>query len=1065
MKQNQEYIRINEKNTVEEPFLQQLAAMKRLSEDSLYWDIARLDKSQQPEDTGRTSFSEVVMQDQLYESLKIINKEITESQLEKAIGEITDIQGNDLIGDNQKILNLLLKGKDIPTEDGRDSVNIRYIDFDTPENNSFIAVSQLKIQIPGSDGFIYPDIVCFVNGLPLVIIECKSPKLQEPIAEAIEQLMRYAEQRGDYQEGSKYLFAYNQFTVATCRSKAKFGTITTNTENLFFRWTDPYPITIDQLINYTKDEQSEYFVDAEGKDDSDESLRTAPNDQQRLVQGMLYPINLLNILKSFTIFTTTSKGETIKVVGRYQQYRAVYKAIERIETGKNKEDKGGIVWHTQGSGKSLTMVFLMREIWSRPKLMDYKFVLLTDREQLDKQLMDNAVKTDFTIAHPNSIVDVKTLLKQGNWGIASIMIQKFQIQENEIIFPELNINDRIIVLTDEAHRSQYKTLKANFDKALPNATNIGFTGTPIDKTEETFGSYIDKYTMRQAIDDGVTLEIVYEGRAIKTEIKNKKEADKAFLDVFNEVEAENLVKAFGYTSRRAYLEAQNVVQEKAKNMLEHYLSEVFPNGFKAQVVASTKEAAHRYKQTFDKEIKRAYEVYSKDNKYNLNLEWLRNLRAEVIISKGESNDPDHTHLQQYYNKQQQDNHIASFLVDYGKEKDGIKGDVGILIVVHMLTVGFDAPIEQVMYLDKVVTMHNLLQTVTRVNRVGDPAKEVGFVVDYVGVGDHLKEALDNYKDREQKEILSCFKDINELTKELYSAKESIEKIFKDNKIFDLEDIDAIYNLFYDEDIRFKFIEAYRAYTKALNNIFPRKEALDFMPDYYIYSEINIQAGLHIRDQRMSMRGIPEKIRAITDQYLQAKGIDTKVEPISITSEEFAKDVEAKKSSKVKAAQIEHAIRHYINIHFNDDPELFSSFSEMMENILQEFANRWDIIYQKMSELRQRIINRYKEPTYGLDQRFQMPYFRILKNNIFGKEHELSEDEISKLVAVTKEIYDKIILESSAIGFWRNPSSQSALRGAILEILLSKEHNLYTIPDVFSKRNEIVSRILEKARPH
>lgn len=1064
MAYSKDFIKQNEKNTVEEPFLEQLEAMRSLNcgDQNAHWKIMRLGKNQRPKDTGRNEFDEVIMMDHLVEALKGINKGLTRLQIEEVVKEITNFHVHDLIGNNRAVLDLLLNGALVYSEEEKMNIPVRYIDFDTPENNSFVAVSQMKFQIPATDRYIYTDIVCFINGLPLVVIECKSPKIQDPIGEAITQLMRYSGQDGDFSEGNKLLFAYNQFTIATCRNKAKFGTITTNSEKHYYRWTDPYPLTIDELENYLSDKQKKYFVTEQGEESEQGVLRTAPNDQQRMVHGMLYPKNLLNLIKTFTLFTTTSKGETIKVVGRYQQYRAVFKAIERIRTGKNSKDKGGIVWHTQGSGKSLTMVFLIRELWSYPDLADYKFILVTDRTQLDGQLTREAVNTDFTVTHPGNIEDMKSTLKNANFGIASIMIQKFQIKENEIIFPELNKSDRFIILTDEAHRSQYKTLKTNLDKALPNAVNIGFTGTPIDITEATFGEYIDRYSMRQSINDGVTLEIVYEGRITKSKITSKVEADQAFMDIFHEEEADKVLQALGYTNRKAYQETRSVINAKAKDMLNHYLQEVFPNGFKAQVVTCSKEAAHRYKEAFDREIAEACKTYSKNNPNNINLEWLKKLKAEVIISSTQ-NEPDY--LQKYTNSSNHQKAIDSFLIEYGRKKDGITGDVGILIVVEMLTVGFDAPIEQVMYLDRVTKMHNLLQTVTRVNRVDKPSKNVGFLIDYVGVGDHLKEALEFYDDKEKSEILASFKDINQLINELEEAQKAIEKIFKDNQISNLDDYDAIFNLFYDEDVRFLFIEAYKAYTKALNDIFPRREALDYLSDYYRYSEINARAALHTRDKRMTIRNIPQKIRAITDKYLETESVYTKIEPISITSSDFIKDLDKHKSNKTKSAEIEHAIRHYINVNINEDPELFQSFSEALEHILEEFANRWDIILQKLTELRKRIINRDQEPTYGLDRRKHMPYFRILKREIFGKEYMLTDDDISKLVGITKELYEKIELESSATGFWKNPSSLSALKGEIMQILLAKEHGLYDIDGGIPKYNAIISRIVEQARPH
>jgi len=1084
-----EYIKTDEKNHVEEPFLLQLQAMEQFADGILYWDVMRLDKAQQSADTGRESFDEVVMVDKLREALSTINPWMNTVQITEAVEKITAFRGRDLIAENQSVLELLIKGESVYSEDEQQEKPFNYIDFNTPANNSFVAVSQLKIKIPNTENHIYPDIVCFVNGLPLVVVECKSPKVQTPIDDAIKQMMRYSELRGEDNEGNKLLFVYNQVLIATCRHKAKFGTITTPSENLFFRWTDPYPATIDELINYVKPAQANYFVSADGSESEDAQLRTAPNDQQRMVHGMLYPANLLNLLRTFTIFSSTDKGETIKIVGRYQQYRAVYKALERIQTGSSKHKRGGLVWHTQGSGKSFTMVFLMREMWRHPELMDYKFVILTDRTQLDGQISETANRSGFHVAQISSIEDAKSILKQGAFNAVTVMLQKFQEHDfDTVIFPQLNTSERIIVLTDEAHRSQFGKLAANFNNALPNAINIGFTGTPTTKSEETFGDYIDKYTMRQSIDDGVTLEIVYEGRTAKSQLSDANAANAAFIDVFADVDLDQYGNIISYGSRQAYMESESTINAKAHDMFRHYISEILPNGYKAQVVASSLEAAHRYKLAFDKEIQAVRNLSSGASDYtftalpraaekveeylsefrkllmNINPELLKNLKVEVIISSTDNNEK--PYLKQYANPTKQKKIIESFKMGFdGKADDGNKGDVGIIIVVNMLTVGFDAPIEQVMYLDKIAVMHNLLQTITRVNRPDTPAKANGFVVDYVGVGHHILEALKHYDEKEQKDVISSLKDTGALELELKQAIDQVHAFFTKNNVGNLTDLDAIFNLFYNEEIRSTFSLMFSSVTSAMNNLYPRKEALNYLQDYNMLAEVSVQAAQHTRDARLNLKGVPAKLRKILDKYLESRGVTQKVEPISITDDGFAKEVERRKSTKTKAAEIEHAIRHYINININDDPEQFRSFSEILEQILAEFAGRWDEIVAQLNELRERIKNRHQEPTFGLNAKTQMPYFRILKNLIFDKEHDLTDLEISCLVAVTKEVYDKIELESAAIGFWRNTASQEALKGELLKILITKEHGLYNIPGFFNKRNEIVSRILEKARPH
>jgi type I restriction enzyme, R subunit len=335
--------------------------------------------------------------------------------------------------------------------------------------NCFTAVCQFKVRILGTENHIIPDIVLFLNGLPIVVIECKSPKVKEPIPEAIHQLLRYSEQRGAKGEGSAPLFYFNQFVITTCRQQAKFGTITTHNEKLFYRWADPFPRSLNDL----------------------EHGSSSPNDQQRLVAGMLDRDNLLDIIRTFTLFSTNDKGEIIKIVGRYQQFRAVKLAVKRLLEGKAPRERSGIIWHTQGSGKSLTMMFMVREMYRHPSLSKWKVVFVTDRTQLETQLSETQ-SIGFSVKVADSIKTLKELLASDTADLVMAMIHKFRETDLKETFPELNASPYILVMTDEAHRSQYSMLGANLDKGIPNSARIAYTGTPIDKTERVFGDYIDK---------------------------------------------------------------------------------------------------------------------------------------------------------------------------------------------------------------------------------------------------------------------------------------------------------------------------------------------------------------------------------------------------------------------------------------------------------------------------------------------------------------------------------------------------------------------------------------------
>ncbi|NQU54204.1 MAG: type I restriction endonuclease subunit R, partial [Bacteroidetes bacterium] len=811
-------LKLDEYSHVEKPFLEQLAG--------LGWDVLELQMQQQPGQSFRSSFSEVVLKPKLREALVKINPFLTDAQVNELERKITTFQKSSLLENNQQVLHYLLENTTVSKNEqtGELSPTVRFIDFENLENNSFTAISQFKVVVTGTDHHIIPDMVLFVNGLPLVVIEAKSSKVKEPIPEAIDQLMRYSEQRGDTGEGNKELFFYNQILVTTCRTEAKFGTITTQIEKHFYRWTDPYPKTLNDLVH--------------GK--------SSPNDQQRLVAGMLDPRNLLDIVRVFTVFATNDKGQKIKIVGRYQQFRATKIATQRLIEGKNPIERGGIIWHTQGSGKSLTMMFMVREMKLRPELMSWKIIFVTDRTQLEEQLSETGQSIGFTIKSANYInpkspangQSLKELLSNDNSDLVMAMIHKFQ-ENGDLtgleIFPELNKSSNILVMTDEAHRSQYSLLAANLDRAMPNATSIGFTGTPTSKTEKKYKDYIDKYTMRQAIDDGVTLEIVYEGFTHNAEVEDKKGMDDKFADVFSDYQLTERLQILGYGSRDAYLDNINTIKEKAKSMVNHYVEHIFSGGFKAQIVANSRIAAVRYKAAIDEAIKNKIAELLVDNPMLVSLEVLQTLETAVVIS-GSHNDA--LEIKAYTNSDYHKKSIKRFKLPFGKtdeEDKNVNGNIGIVIVNNMLLTGFDAPIEQVMYLDRVVVAHNLLQTIARVNRVGPEGKDKGFVVDYVGVGHHLKRALDTYTEKELQEIIDCITDDDAELNELIKAHKDIWNFLKVYGLEDLSDSDAFFDVFYDEDIRFEYIKLYNTLTSCFNNVLPRKEALEFFNDWKAFT--------------------------------------------------------------------------------------------------------------------------------------------------------------------------------------------------------------------------------------
>ncbi len=703
------------------------------------------------------------------------------------------------------------------------------------------------------------------------------------------------------------------------------------------------------------------------------------------------------------------------------------------------------------------MMFMVRAMYRHPNLSQWKVVFITDRTQLEQQLAETGKNIRFTVKPADSIAKLKELLRSDSSDLVMAMIHKFQERDLQETFPELNASSNILVMTDEAHRSQYSLLGANLDQAIPYASRIGYTGTPIDKTERVFGDYIDKYTMRQSIIDKVTLEIVYEGRTHNAEVPDKTGMDSAFADVFSEYNLTERLKVLGYGSRDAYLEAASTIAAKADDIIAHYLRSIFPNGYKAQVVATSREAVVRYKTELDRALADAIAQLERSNPHNLNLDRLKKLKTDVVIS---GNHNDLPHLKAYSNSSKNKSTIESFKLPFDREDSGVTGEIGIVIVNNMLLTGFDAPVEQVMYLDRVIQAHSLLQAIARVNRVCGADKEKGFVVDYVGIGHHLRRAIDNYDEREQKEIEDTLSFPEAEIRQLEADHRAIVEMLAQKGLTDLTDIDAFFDLFYDEDIRFDFMLAFKQFTRSLNLVFPAKEALSYMSDYQRLTEINVLAGKHFRDARMSMKGIPAKLRAITDAYLISQGIDLKIKPISILDDNFEREVSKCDRTKNKAAIVEHAIRHHIDIELEDDPELQASFAAALAEILEQFKDNWQEIYAELEKLRQRIKDAENEPTYGLHKKKQMPFFRMFKNECFG-DTAGEDDRVAQNVALTQQVFVVVERELQLTGFWESIPARNKLKSEIQRILLSPE--FMRLPNIVKNREQIISRVMELAQ--
>ncbi len=790
---------------VEKPFVAQLQGLNwQHTEGSL----------DDPAATGRSSFSEVIQRVALTERLRAINLRdgqpwLDDQRIAEAFAAITRVGTGKLMETNQTVTELLLKGitvEGLPGWEGGRGQTIQYIDWDTPANNHFSVINQYRVDCPpgynSGKKFIVPDLVLLVNGIPLVVVECKSPSIPEPLAEAVDQLRRYSNQRKaafevEENEGNEPLFASVQLLIASSYDEARVGCIGAGFAH-FSQW---------KTVVGPDGSGSEQAV-------AEQLGKAKLSEQERLVAGMLAPAHLLDLIRHFMLFMQVG-GQTIKTVCRYQQYRAVNRTVTRMKHGQTRlehgesDQRGGIVWHTQGSGKSLTMVFLVRKMRTDSQLRRFKIIVVTDRKDLQSQLAATATLSGELPEVASNIEGVKALARRQGPGLVFATIQKYRNPEQDedgaaarpaqdaaLVkaaekrapyqgskpFEVLNHDESILVLIDEAHRTQAGDLHANLLAGLPNCVRIGFTGTPIimgdkKRTHEIFGAFIDKYTIKEAEADGATVPVLYEGRTAQGAVKDGASLDELFEDLFREHSQDELelIKK-KYATKGHIFDAPALITDKARDILRHYVTNILPNGYKAQVVAYSRIAAIRYFHALqaarDELLAEADALPAVDKdlddealcqrppKLQARVQaWryrntLRSLEFAPIIS-GSNNDP--SEWKTWTDGSKHEQLIKRFKKPLNHEQPNKADPLAFLIVKSMLLTGFDAPIEGVMYLDRPIKEAELLQAIARVNRTGF-GKRCGIVVDYYGVANHLREALAAYADEDIEGALSSIKD-------------------------------------------------------------------------------------------------------------------------------------------------------------------------------------------------------------------------------------------------------------------------------------------------------------------
>lgn len=750
----------------------------------------------------------------------------------------------------------------------------KIVDFDNPENNHFVATNQFYFE--GTTENIRPDVMIFLNGLPICDIEAKSPTASSSVSfeNAIDQIKRY-------EKAAPKLFLPNCFNVATDGIKTVYGAAY-SPKQYFLAWRE------DPQLKEKKFE-----------DELDSSLYYLLDKNQ-----------VLDLIKNFIVFEKKKDG-TAKKIARYQQFYAANKIVKRVLSG---EKKKGLIWHTQGSGKTLTMFFTAWKLRYNPELKNPKVFILIDRIDLDNQVYEDFESWGGqNLIRVESRRDLEKKIKGADRGIFISTIQKFsELEKME------NLEGNVIVLSDEAHRDNEGISAIKMRSAFKDAFFFGFTGTPIDKltlnTHRNFGEdgerYLDYYSIQQSIDDGATLPVAYEARLSKFFI-DEEQIDKQFNELtadLNDKQKELLAKKYG--KKEALVKLDKRMEAISQDIVEHYKLYVLPNGFKAQVVCYDREAAAKYKQLFDKLVP---------------AEW-----SEVVYSPGDPNSESDNLKKYNTNKQKREKIIGQF-------KDP-SHPLKFLIVCDMLLTGFDAPIEQLMYLDKPLRDHNLLQAIARTNRVY-PNKGCGKIIDYYGVTKNLYGALDF----DENVVDAAMIDIGRLKEEFSKVIGEIMELFAGVNIEDssIDNLRGCLKIFIENQNKQQYFKDKYSRLKLLFEILSPDPFLmeylrkfEWIASFYLAFAKEFQIN---EFEAFSLAGYGEKIKSLIQQKIDYEGITKNFQELNIYDLDALDKLE-KLPDDEKALNLEKMLKREISINIDTHPA-FKKFSERLIAIRAEFEKR------------------------------------------------------------------------------------------------------------------------------
>ena len=1015
--------------------------------------------------------SKIVLETILAEQLRKLNSietrgktvPFSDTNIQKAVEAIAQNPYDALYITSETLYNLLTLGKSLEqTIDGdKKSHQLKYIDWQNPSNNVYHVTDEFEIERIDSTQTRRPDIVVFVNGIPLVAIECKRPDLKDAIDQAIHQHL------GNHRPDEiPHFFCLTQILISISQNAAKYATTATDKE-FWAVWKEEsnpnFEIELHTLINIPPTyADTEKLLSARSPDHQDQiknlwaSGERKVSQQDRTLYGLLQPDRLLDLIFGYIIFDAGTKK-----IARYQQYFAVQATLQQVKNIRGDSSRqGGVIWHTTGSGKSLTMVMLAKALALENTILNPKIVLVNDRIDLDKQLKDTFKNCGKFPVQAQSGKHLLQLINATQAEIITTIIDKFETVARE---KGKNLSADIFILVDESHRSQYGQTHAKMRNVFPNACYIGFTGTPLLKkdksTAQKFGGFIHSYTMPKAVADQAVVPILYEGR--ESEFKNTEAVNKWFDRITADLNPEqkaDLKRKF--KSAEPLYEAEARMEEVAYDISEHFTKHFKGTGLKGQFATSSKRAAITYKKLLDKwgKVRCAVIISPPDTRED------NESVDESNISEVQSFWKDMTAR---YGNQYQEKTIEQFKTDDEDSPD-------ILIVVDKLLTGFDVPRNAVLYIDKRLKEHNILQAIARVNRVFS-GKDYGLVIDYRGIFGEMNNALEIYAALEREgfdrdDIVGALLDVQAEIAKLPTYHAAIWDIFKG--VSNLQDTESLQQWLHPADRRDDFYESIRNFAKTLKlalsnaqfqSITPETTQQRYTKDLKYF--LNLRDAVKLRyNETINYASYADQIKRMVVREIGASEFTTIIEPINIFDVERSDaEIDQFVGAVAKADAIASRIKKVATEKMEEDPVLYLSLSQLIQAAIDAHRAKrlsdQDYLKEMLSHLdTARTRGAEAVPSELRNRQQAQAFYRALQQSLKD-----SIDPPELLITLATGIED-IITQNKVRDWQHNQDTQNRMLNAI-DDLTHDLQNAHGVEMPWEDLDKVVTKIINIAKTY